>query len=118
MVVLVGEDRPERPVDGVPGGEPLRKGRHGAVAALRQQVLPLPAWDDGQLRGTMPPQQVQEIVLYHDTGATAVHRAWRALVYLHRAANPTQRDPGAQAADRATGHNHPQRQTALAHATP
>ena len=118
VVMLVREGRPQRPVDRIPGGEPLRHGGHDAVAAVGHEVAPLHARGGGQLGGTVPAQQAQQVVLDHDAGASAGHRAQRAFVDLHLAADPVQRDPGAQAADRPPGHGDLEGWTAPEHLLP
>ena len=61
---------------------------------------------------------MEEVVLDHDAGATAGHCAQRALVHVHFAADPAQRDPGAEATDRPAGHGDLERRTAPEHLLP
>jgi len=54
-------------------------------------------------------QQVLKIVLDHDAGAAAGQHAGGTLIDLHCASDPTQRDRGAQTANRTSNHRNPER---------
>src|SRR5947209_3479621 len=101
VIALIRESRPQREIDGFPGGKLLRHILSPAVASLSVEVAPPAARGGRQGRRAVTAKDLSQLMLYHDAGTSGLHGPGMPLEDFDDGTAVAQGQTGAQTANRA-----------------